>query len=270
MLRFFFLLLATVTLFSCNNGKYLIQQNVEVRIYPSQDSTGSISTIQPEIKPSSSLYSFYRRFDYLLLNVPKIHQEDQNEKRSELWLQNKCDTNQLIKSYMESYKRDRKLNRYFKTTTTYVAQSAKKEPPTYTIVELMEVASKFFYCHNVLADTTIQAHVCVGLNGVEEAKWKRDYTLLEAFCYEAIFNDFDKEHSEIWNSFVAKKKEASLIHKPHITSLDLYLYIVKIDLFTRMKNDPILQRVLLDYYQENKNNLSFKVSKTEDKFISKH
>ena len=32
-------------------------------------------------------------------------------------------------------------------------------------------------------------HVCIGLNEVKEASWAKDYTLLEAFCFEAIFEN---------------------------------------------------------------------------------
>jgi hypothetical protein len=69
----------------------------------------------------------------------------------------------------------------------------------------MEVSSKFFYCDQVNPDTSIQAYVCVGLNGVKEAKWNKDYTLLEAFCYEGIFTQFDNERSHIWDAFVSEK-----------------------------------------------------------------
>jgi hypothetical protein len=121
----------------------------------------------------------------------------------------------------------------------------------------MDVASRFFYCDMVFPDTTVQSHVCIGINGVKETKWEKDYTLLAAFCYEAIFTAKD---SMLDNSYASEKKEACAAHRTAITSLDQYLLDVRADLFERMKHNELLKNLLLNYYQENKSNLAFTIT----------
>ncbi|MBI1837259.1 MAG: hypothetical protein HYR91_08350 [Flavobacteriia bacterium] len=52
--------------------------------------------------------------------------------------------------------------------------------------------------------------------------WVKDFRLLEAFCYEGIFNDLEKDNSKI-----DKKKEAYQKYKSKIITLDKYLEDVK-------------------------------------------
>ena len=125
----------------------------------------------------------------------------------------------------------------------------------------MEVDSKFFNCDLVNPDTTVQSHVCVGINGLREVQWQKDYTLLAAFCYEAIFHDFDRDVSPISEAYDSEKKKACQKYRPHITSLDRYLEDVKLELFERMRNDAVLKKELLDYYESNKDKLAFKLTK---------
>jgi hypothetical protein len=127
--------------------------------------------------------------------------------------------------------------------------------------ELMEVASKFFYCDKVNPDTSVQSHVCIGINGLKEIKWEKDYTQLAAFCYEAIFTDLDKDNSKIDESYTSEKKLAREKYRKNITTLDKYLEDVKLDLFNRMKNSTTLKEELWAYYELNNNNLSFKIVK---------
>ena len=104
-------------------------------------------------------------------------------------------------------------------------------------------------------------HVCIGINGMKETQWEKDYTLVAAFCFEAIFNDLDNEDSQIRGAYVSEKNESSVQFRKNITTLDKYLEDVKLDLFTRMKNNAILKEELLTYYELNKNNLAFIITK---------
>jgi hypothetical protein len=98
------------------------------------------------------------------------------------------------------------------------------------------------------------------LNGINEAKWNKDYVLLEAFCYEAIFYNLDKEYSEIDETYSFEKLQACEKFKPQIESLESYLNEVKNDLFERMKNNKILKEKLLEYYIQNKTNVAFEIN----------
>lgn len=214
----------------------------------------------PELKTNSKLMPYKRRFEYLLINVPAIHQPEKAAERTTIFSLYP-DEAKLRKSYLQKYIEDLKLTAYFNETYQAIRHPNSAAIRQYTTDELMEVASKFFYCDLVNPDTTVQAHVCIGLNGIKEARWTKDCTLLEAFCYEAIFTDFEKENSPIWEAFVSEKNMACMKYRTAITSLDQYLEDVKQALFAGMKNNPVLRKVLLDYYDLNKSNLAFGIGK---------
>jgi hypothetical protein len=169
------------------------------------------------------------------------------------------DTTKLKRLYLNEYVQDKKLTRYFETTSAAITGSDHESIITFSTDELMEVASKFFYCDKVFPDTSVQTHICVGLNGVDEADWEKDYTLLEAFCYERIFNDLVKDSSQIDESYSVEKADACKKYRDSLTSLDEYLKDVRSELFRRMKNNAVLERALLDYYEDNEDNLAFRI-----------
>ncbi len=252
-----FLLLLFLSL-SFGVKKSIIRENVTIKIYPYEYNGEMKASAMPELKPDSKLVSYNRRFEYLLINKSEIHQPEKSKERNKIW-KLYPDTVKLKRLYLKKYVRDKKLVKYFEETIAPIENSTIEINKTFSENELMEVASKFFFCNKVNNDTTVQAHVCVGLNGISEANWEVDYTLLEAFCYEGIFNELDKENSLIWDSFVSKKREASLQCKNDLTTLNQYLENVKLNLFDRMKNDEILKKELLEYYKQNEDNLAFRI-----------
>jgi hypothetical protein len=257
MIKYFSILILICGI-SCRDNKSVIRDYVTIKIYPYEHENKMKASAMPELKANSELMMYSRRFEYLLINIPEIHLPGTSEERNEIF-NLYPDTLEMKRRYLEKYVQDKKLAEYFEETIAPITNPDTEINKTYTVDELMEVASKFFYCDEIAPDTSIQAHVCVGLNGVKEANWVKDYTLLEAFCYEGIFNDFDRENSQIWDSFVSKKKTSCELFRMKITTLNQYLEHVKLDLFEKMKNDEILKRELLDYYELNKTNLAFKI-----------
>ena len=243
---------------SCQFNRNFIKNEVGIKIYTYQDSNTTKATAMPELKADSELQPYARRFDYLLINVSDIHQSNKFETRNSIW-NLYPDTIQLKQKYLNEYSTDKKLKHYFAKTYDAIQPNQSKKKVEYSTEELMEVASKFFYCDSILPDTTVQAHVCIGLTGVKEAKWTKDYTLLEAFCYEAIFNDLDKDSSQVWESFGTIKSKSELLFRKNIQSLPSYLENVKKQVFVQMKNDPILKMILITHYEKNKGNLSIKL-----------
>ncbi|MFT5723211.1 MAG: hypothetical protein ACI9JN_000320 [Bacteroidia bacterium] len=254
------LFLVLIGCLSCEADRSVILNHVTLKIYPYEHEGEMRASAMPAIKPDSELIMYKRRFEYLLINESEIHLPEKSEQRNGIW-KLYPDTSKLKRLYLNKFVQDGNLVKYFEETIAPIKYPNMVINKTFTEDELMEVASKFFYCDKVNADTSVQAHVCVGLNGVSEADWEIDYTLLEAFCYEGIFNDFDKENAQIWESFVSKKMKASLQFKKDITTLDQYLENVKLDLFERMRNDKILKNELLHFYELNEANLSFKINK---------
>lgn len=216
------------------------------------------ASAMPELRQNSELINYKRRFEYLLINVSEIHNPEQSERRKEIW-NLYPDTTKLKQLYLKEYIKDEKLTNYFEITEAAINDTSIAVTSSFNEEELMEVASKFFYCDKVFLDTTVQSHVCVGLNGVSEANWSKDYTLIEAFCYEAIFDDLVSDTSQIHAAYSTEKKEACNQYKATMTSLDEYLIEVRIELFERMKNDAVLRVKLLEYYHKNRNNLAFEI-----------
>ncbi|TNE81681.1 MAG: hypothetical protein EP332_02895 [Bacteroidetes bacterium] len=212
----------------------------------------------PELKEESQYAAYKRRFDYLLLNLPVLHQPSSLEVRRQL---NALypDSASIQKAYLKKYAQDSVLVHYFEATAAPIDNPNWPKQKHFTEAELMEVSSKFFFCDKVLPDTSIQAHVCIGLNGIKEAEWKEDYTLLEAFCYEVIFTAFDQDSSQLWDTFVAQKREAIAQLRTEINSLEEYLDNVKKALFKRMESSEVLKQELLHYYRLNKSNLAFDI-----------
>lgn len=245
---------------SCQAQRSIIRDHVTIEVSTYQEGNETKASAMPELKSSSELAKYKRRFEYLLINVSEIHTPGKAKERNDIW-KLYPDTTKLKRLYLNKYAEDKKLNRYFDETARYIKNPEKARAISYTEDELMEVASKFFYCDKVLQDTVVQAHVCVGLNGVKEANWEKDYILLQAFCYEAIFSQFDTDTSQIWDSFVAEKRKSTDKFKTTITSLDQFLEDVKLQLFQRMKNNETLKTELLAYYEKNQTNLAFRIIK---------
>jgi hypothetical protein len=252
---------------SCKNEAAVISDNVEIEIFTYQTDGQTKASAMPKIRSNSKLNDYSRRYDYLLINLSKIHSPQKAKKREKIWSLFP-DTIELKNRYLKEFAIDKKLERYFQRSSNAINNSNPVNKPSFSTEELMEVASKFFYCDQVFPDTTIQSHICIGLNGINEAKWKKDYVLLEAFCYEAIFYNLDKEYSEIDETYSFEKFQACEKLKPQIKSLSSYLNEVKTDLFERMKNNNVLKEKLLEYYYQNKTNLAFEINSVATKVYS--
>jgi hypothetical protein len=254
----YFPILILISVFSCQAQKSVIRDNVTIDVYSYEDKNITKAAAMPEIKKGSNLMKYKRRFDYLLMNISEIHHPDKSEERRKIF-NLYPDTLKIKKLYLEKYVQDKKLASYFEETIAPINDPDLERKKAYTIDELMDVASKFFYCDKVNPDTSVQSHVCIGINGLSETRWTKDYTLLSAFSFEAIFNDLDKDTSRISESYGFEKKRSCEKFRKNITTLDKYLEDVKLDLFVRMKDNAKLKEELLAYYELNKNNLAFKI-----------
>lgn len=239
--------------------KSIIRDNVIVAINTYEDNHETKAAAMPDLNPASALMNYKKRFEYLLINVSAIHAPGKAQERTNIW-KLYPDTVTLKRLYLDKFIEDKQLVRYFEATAKYIKDPNLRRELHFTQGELMEVASKFFYCDEILPDTSVQAHVCVGLNGIKEAQWQRDYTLLQAFCYEGIFSQFDNDTSQLWDSFIAEKKISADKFRSNMTSIPGYLQDVKLDLFERMKNNEALKKELLAYYEANKHNLAFTIT----------
>lgn len=231
---------------------------IEVRVYPNTNEMNGGATAMVELAKSIPLWDYHRRFDYLILNTPVIHAPENGKWRSELFSLYP-DTVALKKAYVSALTDDTVLQTYFQTTQKAILDPHSTDKSVYDRETLFEVASRFFYCDKVNSDSTVQAHVCIGINGVKDSTWKNDYTLLAAFCYEAIFNDFDQEFSMIDVAFTENKSGATEENRTQLNNKEEFLRLVRNDLYSKMAEDQRLQKVLLSYYRKHKADLCFRI-----------
>ncbi|MEM9831185.1 MAG: hypothetical protein AAF944_11145 [Bacteroidota bacterium] len=197
-----------------------------------------------------------KRFNYLLTNRTDL--------RSELTRYEEMypDTVKISQAFARHLQQCDSFLLYVNTFLTPIQNPSQQSTIIYSKDELMEVASKFFFCDRVRPDSTIGVHVCIGLNGVKEAHWAKDYTLLEAFCFEAIFENLlndTQEDDRFMKNVAMYRDNASDVHRSQTKTLDDYLEEVKLVVFEKMKYDETLKEELLKHFQENKENLPFEI-----------
>jgi hypothetical protein len=198
------------------------------------------------------MHHYPRRFEYLLQN--ETHFNDLAD-----WYP---DTIRINEVYAERLGANKPFLTYLSQLLRPLTRSAKARQITYQPDELMLVASRFFLCDQVRPDTTISWHVCIGLNGMKEANWKKDYTLLEAFCFEAIFDKMFSKNSDdtrYMNQFLKAVDESTKKRRPSMTDKEHLLEQVKRDVFRTMQSDSILKKHLLNYYHQHAPTLPFTI-----------
>lgn len=194
-----------------------------------------------------------RRFEYILQNRTDFKQDS---------FQNLFpDTLKMTAIYQKNIQNDIKIKTYFLKLANPLIYSVKQRE-VYSKSELMHIASKFFYCESVKPDTTIRLHVCIGINGQESSKLK-DYTLLEAVCFEAIFEKmFDRQnrpqYMDDFSSVVEKKSK--IYRNISLTGLDNFLIKVRGETYKAMEKNESLKTTLISFIDRNKDNLPFKIS----------
>jgi hypothetical protein len=135
-------------------------------------------------------------------------------------------------------------------------------PDTFSVAEMMLVASRFFYCLEIQeSDTVVISHICVSIKEPESIPFPRDMTLLEAFAFEGIFYSLLKEEKPRFDAnFKRYVNESTDRYKDEVSGLDALLVRVRHECFALMKDDEDLKYSLLNYYQANRNNLNFTIT----------
>jgi hypothetical protein len=190
------------------------------------------------------------RFDYLLYKNIQILQEISNYYP---------DTNKIEVLFCDFLNSNKDINKYFKALTPKKIAKWNSPPDTFSVNELMIVASKYFYCDDISKkDTVVKSHICIGINGQAEFKSTRDLTLLEAFTFEAIFsyiasNDEPLFYKEFYKFLKVIQKEKINEFK----DFDSYLLEIRNLCYKEMMVNVDLKNKLVSYYKNNKSNLNF-------------
>ena len=240
--------------FTCAAQNPAAYFQLEMKYYK-EDGAAYLGT-SPAIKTNApgplgeGMRRFPRRFRYLLMNKSQF--QNQYEKYYP-------DTNKINQLYTKSLAADHLFMLYFSKLAAPF-QNAKTKRVGINTETLMRVASRFFYCESVRKDSTINAYVCVNLNGLKNA-FTQDHTLIEAFCFEAIFESLkvDGRPAAFITNFKkhisdAEKREKALVKDPLA-----YLEKIRQYCFDQMRNNSSLKDALIAYYQRHRDNLPFEI-----------
>lgn len=199
-------------------------------------------------KVSDFIQDHSHRFDYII-----------NKTFSSLIKGDKTfDSSSLNNSFCKAISTDKFYN-YLSLLTSGDRTPKSNKEEVFTVSELMKIASRFFMCDNIREkDTAIAYHVCVKINGIEELKTIRDYTVLEAFCFEAIFKNL-KGKPKFINNFNNYIKKASQESKEKFINFQTLLMTVKEKCYAAMEKDKDLEKSILKYYKLNVENINFKI-----------
>ena len=135
----------------------------------------------------------------------------------------------------------------------------KSSPQVFNLNELTMVASKFFYCDEISeSDTSIQYHICIGINGVNDLPKDKDFTLLEAFSIEAIMYYLSKKNEpKFFKEFDDYHSFVSLENRKNFTNFIDMLSNVRNSCYSFMEQNEDLSAKLLRYYSQNRDNFNF-------------
>ncbi len=136
---------------------------------------------------------------------------------------------------------------------TFYAQKEK-----FTEKELMNIASKFFLAEKY--KNTFGIRTCISINGLSDEN-KRDFTLLEAVVFEAIFaklRDSNDKNPKFKQNMEMYRDEA--IRKLNENTKDSLMF-VRNSVFKSMENDNDLRNYLINYINTNNKNVAVEIIK---------
>lgn len=242
------ILLITTALLVNKSGSSIIREYVllDRSTYEYQGETHA--SITPRMKSEGDLSPFNMRFDYLLIKKGHFYKAPHFENTKKV-LALYPDTAAMDQAFMNLLTEDTLLNHYFQTTYAGIFNNAEIKKSTFKEAEVMEVAARFFYCHDVNPDTSIQWHICLGINEVEKGDWHEDRTLAEAFAIEALFDDLLENNSPVMNDFDQNINKAQSKFEADLIDSDLYISKVQNQIYRDMEKSKALKKGLRKYYK---------------------
>jgi len=193
---------------------------------------------------SKIIKKYLRRFDYLITN--------------------KIDVKSLNKILPDTLKAKKIFNKEissesFSNNFRMLILPGENIKKTYSITELMNIASKFFLVEK--QGEKYGTRVCIGINGVNKINKDKDYTLLESIVFDAIFErimQFDKPEPK----FMSKQSEYINKALSKVSTLEQkeHLPIIRESVYKSMENDLDLKKHLLEFMKTNEKNIPIKIT----------
>jgi hypothetical protein len=192
---------------------------------------------------SSGMKEYPRRFRYVLLNKTRFQG---------IYEKYYPDTVKINRLFTDTLARDPSFMRVFGQLSQPFLKK-ENNPVRFTKEQMMKVAARFFYCQSVRNDSTIATTICIGRNGLTDLVTGEDQDLLEAFCFEAIFEKYDQSpgvKSQFIKNFLTYVKEGCKVYQHLFNDRERYLVNVRNYCFGKMENDRALEEALIKYYEE--------------------
>ncbi|WP_299714136.1 hypothetical protein [uncultured Tenacibaculum sp.] len=248
MKKVFYLLLIPFLISSCQKEKqkFDISSYVKLNIEKFEYQGKMLEFVNAELTNindsiSSKINKTPRRYEYLLTNRIAIDSVSKV-------LPDSVKAHTIFNSLLKG----KKFQQYFYETF----YNDKKQD--FTKEELMVIASRFFLSEK--KGDVYSTKICVGINGLNEHSFKnKDFTLLEAIVYEAIFERLMNENlqaPEFMNNL--EKHRAKAIASIHQNVKDSLLHVKQL-VYTAMEHDKALENHLLNYIKENNNNIAINI-----------
>jgi hypothetical protein len=128
---------------------------------------------------------------------------------------------------------------------------------TVSVDEVLNVAVKYFNILGITEGGHYKGKVCSGLNGISETLPERK-PHLEAFCFSAILRNLKGEEYNMYNEFVAAIRE---LYKQDLgIDKDARLLRAQGAMFSLMRNNEQLKKMLLSDYESRKDVLPFVIA----------
>jgi hypothetical protein len=203
---------------------------------------------------SEAMKKYPRRFRYLLMNKTRFQG---------IYEKYYPDTLRINRLYTDSLAGDSIfLVPYLQMISPFTGKPATAVQ--FRLPELMQVAARFFYCQSVNPDYSIASTICIGRNGLEDLLISADQALLEAFCFEAIFEKYyDKpgQKTLFIRHFLSYIKEGEKLYEGSRSDPGVYLHHIRTYCFKKMEKDGSLQQSLLEYFEANQSSFAFTLKK---------
>lgn len=126
--------------------------------------------------------------------------------------------------------------------------------------EYFHTGSLFFICDEVnKKDTSINYHICVGINGIPDHDKTNEKLALQALCFEAIFKNIIGSKSLLLKSFDSYISKAATKYRRSFVDYNSYLQNVRHTCFKDIEYDKNFQKILMTYYLENRESINFTI-----------
>lgn len=147
--------------------------------------------------------------------------------------------------------------KYFIESFKKIALPNNQPKEEFTENEMMSIASKFFLVEE-LSENSFGTRICSGINGIENSK--KDYLLLEAVIFDAIFSRImknDKPKAKFMDNLV--KYQDSVIKTTKNIDSKTRLREIRNEIYSIMEDDINLRNYLIEYFKTNQKNIPIKL-----------